>query len=199
MISENQKISQRQFGRMVVMDWLAKAALLLPGFAENESGRSFILSLIAGVSLAVAYAWVVGWTARHMEQGMYAYTAERLGGGCAKVLMLFYFCYALMNSVLLVRLFGVVAQVFVLPEMSQSVLMAAVVLGGVYIISGGLEVRARVSEVLFSALLYARHFLRNPGIWGLGEQSFPCRQQNMVCKHLLHSEGQGFFYFWVPL
>ena len=55
MISENQKISQRQFGRMVVMDWLAKAALLLPGFAENESGRSFILSLIAGVSLAVAY------------------------------------------------------------------------------------------------------------------------------------------------
>ena len=33
---------------------------------------------------------------------MYAYTAERLGGGCAKVLMLFYFCYALMNSVLLV-------------------------------------------------------------------------------------------------
>ena len=159
MISENQKISQRQFGRMVVMDWLAKAALLLPGFAENESGRSFILSLIAGVSLAVAYAWVVGWTARHMEQGMYAYTAERLGGGCAKVLMLFYFCYALMNSVLLVRLFGVVAQVFVLPEMSQSVLMAAVVLGGVYIISGGLEVRARVSEVLFSALLYPLLFL----------------------------------------
>ena len=41
MISENQKISQRQFGRMVVMDWLAKAALLLPGLLKNESGRSF--------------------------------------------------------------------------------------------------------------------------------------------------------------
>ncbi len=205
MISENQKISQRQFGRMVVMDWLAKAALLLPGFAENESGRSFILSLIAGVSLAVAYAWVVGWTARHMEQGMYAYTAERLGGGCAKVLMLFYFCYALMNSVLLVRLFGVVAQVFVLPEMSQSVLMAAVVLGGVYIISGGLEVRARVSEVLFSALLYPLLFLlvcaafsTESGYLGTGRAEFSMQTAKHGLQTFIAFGGTGIFLFLAP-
>ena len=205
MISDNLKISTRQFGRMVVLDWLAKAVLLLPGFAENESGRSFVLSLLGGVLLALAYAWLVGKVANHMEHGFYAYTAERLGQSCARVLTLLYLFYAFLNTVFLVRLFGVIACTFVLPEMPQEVLMALLLLGSVYIVLGGGEVRARVSEVLFSVLVYPLLFLllcaafsANSGylVPGRAELSFQTVKHGM--QVFIVFGGMGIFLFLLP-
>lgn len=84
MISGNQKISQRQLGRMVILDWLAKAALLLPGFAAGEDGRSFVLSACLGVLLVLAYAWLVSRVGKRMDREFAAYAEERLGGGCTR-------------------------------------------------------------------------------------------------------------------
>lgn len=205
MISDNLKISTRQFGRMVVLDWLAKTVLLLPGFAEKESGRSFVLSLLFGVLLALAYAWLVGKVANHMEHGFYAYTAERLGQSCARILTILYLFYAFLNTVFLVRMFGVIACTFVLPETPQEILMAILLLGSVYIILGGTEVRARVSEVLFSVLVYPLLFLlicaafsTNSGYLAPGrvQTSFETVKHGM--QVFIGFGGMGIFLFFLP-
>lgn len=205
MISDNLKISQRQFGRMVILDWLAKAALLLPGFAAKESGRSFVLSMALGGVLALAYAWLVGRLARCMEQGFTDYVEERLGTGCAWILTLIYFCYAFLNTVFLLRLFGIVAVTFILPESSQEVLMAVVLLGGVYIVSGGLEVRARVSEVLFNVVLYpllllllCAAFSTNSGYLTPGRAELSLETAKHGMQVFIVFGGMGIFLFLVP-
>lgn len=205
MISTNQKISQRQFGRMVVLDWLAKAVLLLPGFAAGVSGRSFVLSVFLGVLLALGYAWLVGRIAKHMEQDFTAYVEERLGGGCARLLVLLYLGYAFLNTVFLLRLFGVLAVTFILPEASQEVLMGAVVLGAVYIVSGGLEVRARVSEVLFSVVVYpllilllCAAFSANSGYLAPGRAELSLETARHGMQAFIAFGGMGIFLFIVP-
>ena len=205
MISNNRIISQRQLGRMVMLDWLAKAALLLPGFAAGAGVRSFVLSVFFGTALAVGYAWLVGRLANHMEQGFADYVKERLGGGCAVVLTLLYFFYAFVNTVFLLRLFGIVAVTFILPEASQEILAGAVVLGAVYIVSGGLEVRARVSEVLFPAvflplllLMACAAFSTNSGYLSPGKAEVSL----MTAKHGMQAfivfGGMGIFLFAAP-
>lgn len=205
MIFNNQKISQRQFGRMVILDWLAKAAFLLPGFAAGVSGRSFILSVILGVLLALGYAWVVGRIALHMEQGFTVYVEERLGEGCARILILLYLCYAFLNTVLLLRLFGVLAVTFILPEASQEALMGAVVLGAVYMVSGGVEVRARVSEVLFSVVVYpllllliCAAFSTDPGYLTPGKAEISLETAKHGLQAFIAFGGMGIFLFLVP-
>lgn len=205
MISNNQKISQRQFGRMVILDWLAKAALVLPGFAAGVSGRSFILSVFLGVLLALGYAWLVGRLANRMEGGFAAYTEERLGGGCARILVLLYLGYVFLNTVFLLRLFGVLAVTFVLPEASQEILMGMAVLVAVYIVSGGLEVRARVSEVLFSVVIYpllllliCAAFSVDSGYLSPGTAEFSLQTAKHGMQVFIVFGGMGIFLFLVP-
>lgn len=205
MISGNQKISQRQVGRMVILDWLAKATLLLPGFAAGADGRSFVLSAVFGVLLALAYAWLVGWIGKGAEQGFAAYAEERLGGGCARIFFLICFGYVFLNTVFLLRLFGVIAVTFILPEASAEVLMGVVLLGAVYMVSGGLEVRARVSEVLFSVIVYpllllliCAAFSTDSGYLTPGKASLSLKTAEHGLQVFMAFGGMGIFLFLTP-
>lgn len=82
MVADNGKISTRQLGRMVVLDWIGKAALLLPGLASGVSGRSFILSLVLGVGLSLAYGRLVGYLASGVR-GISPPMWRSGWGGCA--------------------------------------------------------------------------------------------------------------------
>lgn len=205
MISDNLKISTRQFGRLVVLDWLAKAVLLLPGFAGDLSSRSFLLSLFGGVLSAFVYAWLVGKMACQVRGSFHTYVCESMGRGFARFLALLYVCYAFLNTVLLVRLFGMIAVTFVLPEASQEILMAAVLLGGVYILSGGLEVRARVGEVFYTVVLYPLVFLLvciafslDPGYLSPGNAELSLRMAGHGMKAFTVFGGMGIFLYLIP-
>lgn len=205
MISGNQKISQRQLGRMVILDWLAKAALLLPGFAAGEDGRSFVLSACLGVFLALAYAWLVSRVWKRMDREFAAYAEERLGGGCTRFFFLICFVYVFLNTIFLLRLFGVVAVTFILPEASAEILMGVVLLGAVYMVSGGLEVRARVSEVLFAVIVYplilllvCAAFSADSGYLTPGKAALSLKTAEHGMQVFMTFGGMGIFLFLAP-
>lgn len=153
MIAGNGKISARQMGRLAVLDWLGKAALLWPLLAGGTDGAGFFLGIAAGVILAMLYGVLIGWTARHIRGDFTAYAAERLGTTAARVMTFLYLAYAFVNTVFVARLFTEICRTFLLPGISEALLLAAILLTGAYNASGGLEVRARVSEILYPVVL----------------------------------------------
>lgn len=205
MVADNGKISTRQLGRMVVLDWIGKAALLLPGLASGVSGRSFILSLVLGVGLSLAYGRLVGYLASGVRGDFPSYVEERLGRLCARLLMFLYFGYAFLNTVLLLRLFEEIALTCILPEASGELLMGVLVLGAVYIVSGGLEVRARVSEVLcFTALapmallLVGAAFTGGSGYLVPGQVELSPEMAGNGLRVFMVFGGMGIFLFVAP-
>lgn len=159
MFSENSKISGRQLKRLIVMDALGKAGLLLPRFTDKADGRSFMVSLLISSILALIYAQIIGWISNHVEEDFYGYIKERLGTGAAWFTSILYICYAFLTTVYLVRLFAAIAVNFLLPESSQIPLMVMVLLAGAYIAMGGLEAGARVSEIMYTIVLYPLAFM----------------------------------------
>lgn len=159
MFSENNKISGRQLKRLIVMDSLGKAGLLLPRFTEKADGRSFMISLLICSILALIYVKIIGRISDHVEEDFYDYIRERLGVGAAWFTSIIYICYSFLTTVYLVRLFAAIAVKFLLPESSQIPLMVMVLLAGAYIAIGGLEAGARVSEIMYTIVLYPLAFM----------------------------------------
>ncbi len=153
MFSENERISSRQLKRLVVLDWIGKACLLLPLFIERSDGRSFTVSLMIGLVLSLFYICLISWLGRQVQNDYFGYVQNRMGKGAALVLALVYWLYAFVNTVYLVRLFGEVAGTFLLPELGQEILFALVVAAGCYGAFQGLEGRARTAEALYGILL----------------------------------------------
>ena len=145
MFGGNQKISGRQVERLLVLDWVGKAGLLLPRFAGRASGRSFLMSLLFAILLTLGYTWCVHRLSRRIENDFYSYVCFRLGRPTAVFLCFIYWMYAFVNVLFLLRLFAAIGVTFVLPETQEWVLMVIAALAGVYAASGGLEVRARFS------------------------------------------------------
>lgn len=159
MFGGNQKISGRQVERLLVLDWVGKAGLLLPRFAGRASGRSFLMSLLFAILLTLGYTWCVHRLSRRIENDFYSYVCFRLGRPTAVFLCFIYWMYAFVNVLFLLRLFAAIGVTFVLPETQEWVLMVIAALAGVYAASGGLEVRARFSEVVYPFVIYPLIFL----------------------------------------
>lgn len=154
MFGGNQKISGRQMERLLVLDWVGKAGLLLPRFAERASGRSFLISLLSAIALTLGYTWCVRTLSRKIENDFYGYVCYRLGRPTAVFICFIYWMYAFVNTLFLLRLFAAIAVTFVLPETQEWILIIIAALAGIYAASGGLEVRARFSEVLYPFVVY---------------------------------------------
>lgn len=154
MFGNNQKISGRQLERLLVLDWIGKAGLLIPGFSGYSGGRAFLFSLLLAVGLTLCYAWLLGRLAHRIENDFYGYVCYRLGRPAAVFLSLAYWMYAFVNTLFLLRLFAAVAVTFVLPETKEWILIVIAAGAGIYAASGGLEVRARFGEVLFPAVVW---------------------------------------------
>lgn len=153
MFSDNHKISARQLKRMLVLDLIGKVSLLLPAFAGVSSGRDFMVSLIAGLVLAVLYVFSVGYLAKYVENDFGGFVEARLGHTWAYLLRFFYLAYVFINLTYLCWLFAAVTKTFLLPEMNVAALAAVMLLCGYYGASKGVEGRGRTAEVLYKLIL----------------------------------------------
>lgn len=153
MFSENEKISGRQLRRLVVLNWIGKASLLLPVFITQANSRSFFFSLILGLAGTLIYILLISWIAKHIRNDFFAYMQIRMGKPAAITVSLIYWGYMFVNAIYLVRLFAVIGKTFLLPESGEATFMVILVLAGCAGAGGGLEPRARTAEVLYKILL----------------------------------------------
>jgi len=154
MFANNRKISARQLQWLVILGSIGKAGLLLPRYTGNESGRSFILSLILGALLTLLFVFLIGSLAQHIQNDFHAYIQNRLGEKAAFVISIVYLVYVFVDLIYVTWLFSSVSLTFLLPEKSYIFSMIILLAGGCYMAAGGMEVQGRVAEVLHKIIIY---------------------------------------------
>lgn len=205
MFSENQKISGRQMQRLVVLDWVGKASLLLPLFIGKAGGRDFLFSLFLGLAVSFLYIMLISWISRHIQNDFYGYIQTRMGKGTATAACLIYWCYVFVNTVYLARLFAKTAVTFLMPEAGQEVFQVMLVLAGCYGAWRGLESRARTAEVVYRILLIPlvlmlllAAFSVNPAYLAPGEAKLSMAAIQHGLQVFIAFGGAGVFLFVMP-
>ena len=162
MIWKNSRISYRQLKRILALELFGLASLLLPTQLARAGGGSGLGGLVLGTVLAWCFVGVLMRCIRQMQSGpggksritdYYSYLCGIWGRWLA---LFFYFCYGLIcfaAGAYVVRLLTSLLCTILLEQADQLAVSLLILLLAVYGAAAGLEVRARISELLYWLLL----------------------------------------------
>ena len=153
MFSENQKISLRQTYRLFVFDLLGVGTLLLPTQLARLCGNDGIFCILFGGILGFGYLFLLGAALKKMRMDFLEYTKKHMQGWIRKVLLLYLVLYSLLFAGFCSNVFANLIQYSLIPEESYALILLLILLVSAYAVSGGMESRARVYEILFLFVL----------------------------------------------
>ena len=153
MFSSNDKISSRQIKRLLIFDLFGAGSLLLPSqLAKSENGIG-IWSILAGMTFAYAYLWLLHTCSSRTTSDYMEYLKTGWGNLPARLL---YLCYAVLSLAVCAWaakvLSGLVCDSLLDAREFPTALLVILLLA-FYGASAGMEARARVYELLFWVLV----------------------------------------------
>lgn len=150
MYSNNRKISSRQTYRLFLFDFLGISTLVLPSLLAKEAGIYGIAGIgLAGI-LGVGYLCYLVCCGKWMQMDILSVLKNKEHSLIVRVLLgfLLFCCNIVSGGFSIAILVGMVKQSLIKEE-SFSFLLILTLLACLYAVSGGLESRARVYEILF--------------------------------------------------
>ena len=152
MFATNNQISGRQTARLLLFDMLGYSALLIPAELAGIAGRSGIFSIMLGVSAGFLYLKMLKKIICRVK-GSYSECLENcfgsIGGNLVKIGYVIYF---LLLAGRVAAILGELVVNELLEKQFRLILFIIMVLV-YYGVSGGIEGRARIYEILFWILL----------------------------------------------
>lgn len=148
MFADNEKISVRQLGSLLFTDWIGKLFLILPMICSALPGWNTIAAVALGGAWTLLYAALLLTMADHVQDGFTDYMRLRLGRGFAYAVNLLYLGYLIVNHAYLARLMAKICTVFLLPEVSETLIALLVLLAGLATAAGSGQKRGRMGEFL---------------------------------------------------
>ena len=149
--AQNESISPRQLYRLYVFNLLGVGTLVLPNNLAKLGKYGFI-SIALGVLMAWLFMWIVS-EVREQKKSIY----DRSFGKTAHAKMLIYdliiAIYELSQAAFLAWIFVKLIRDSLIPDESFTVVLLLIMAVCVYALSGGVECRARVYEVVFFFVL----------------------------------------------
>lgn len=149
--AQNESISPRQLYRLYVFNLLGVGTLVLPNNLAKLGKYGFI-SIALGVFMAWLFMWIVS-EVREQKKSIY----DRSFGKTAHVKMLIYdliiSIYELSQAAFLAWIFVKLIRDSLIPDESFTVVLLVIMAVCAYALSGGVECRARVYEVVFFFVL----------------------------------------------
>jgi len=122
MFSENQKISGRQFNRMMALDLFAGAVMLLPKFLVRTCGGQGIYAVAAGTAAVLVYGGLLYYVSTRYSDSFFEFTKRTLGKGAAWVILIYFIIRFLFAAVYLLKMFSQVINRTFLTEMPENLL-----------------------------------------------------------------------------
>ena len=150
MFSNNGKISNHQAVRLLILDVFTGACLFLPMDLPRLAGEGGFLALILGLLLTLADGAVLS---RTLEKCENRYIPKLSGGWLGGVLRWLYGLRCFSAFVFLMGMFSSVLNETFLYTMPKWLVIAAMTFVLIYGSVKGIEVRARLSEILFYLIL----------------------------------------------
>ena len=150
MFSNNGKISNHQAIRLLILDVFTGACLFLPMALSRLAGNGGFLALILGLLLTLADGAVLSWCLEKCSSQF----VQNLGRGwLANILRWLYGLRCFAAFVFLMGVFSSVLNETFLYTMPKWLVIAGMLFVLVYGSAKGIEVRARLSEILFYLIL----------------------------------------------
>lgn len=153
MYVENGKISSRQTFRLFVFDLMGIATLLIPPYLANLSGVDGMWAILAGTLLAFIYLLYLGWVMKCMGMDMNTYLETKVRFWVRSIALIFVLIHCLLTAGFCSYVFAKLMQYSLVPQTKFGVVLAVILVLAAYAVSGGIESRARVYEVLFWIVL----------------------------------------------
>ena len=149
--AQNESISPRQLYRLYVFNLLGVGTLVLPNNLAKLGKYGFI-SIALGVFMAWLFMWILS-EVREQKKSIY----DRSFGKTAHAKMLIYdfiiAIYELSQAAFLAWIFVKLIRDSLIPDESFTVVLLVIMAVCAYALSGGVECRARVYEVVFFFVL----------------------------------------------
>ncbi len=149
--AQNESISPRQLYRLYVFNLLGVGTLVLPNNLAKLGKYAFI-SIALGVFMAWLFMWIVS-EVRERRKTIYDRSIDKTK--CAKMLIydLIIAIYELSQAAFLAWIFVKLIRDSLIPDESFTVVLLVIMAVCAYALSGGVECRARVYEVVFFFVL----------------------------------------------
>lgn len=149
MYVENGKISSRQTFRLYVFDLMGIATLLLPPYLARVCGEDGVLAILLGTGAGFLYLFYLGWVMKHMQTDICSYLRESTNSVIRILTLMAVIFHSVVTAGFCAYVFANLMQYSLIRESSFTVVLGVIVLVAAYAVSGGIESRARVYEVLF--------------------------------------------------
>jgi hypothetical protein len=175
MFSNNNRISDRQLRRLLILDLFAPASLLLPGLLSDLSAADAAFAIAAGFLLSAGYVWIlciIRSEAERQNVSFAGYITGSIGKMGAAVVLFFYLLHFLLMASYVLALFVRFVKWALLDGENDVQLLILLLLLCCYAAARRLEARARVYEILcpvifffLSVMLILACFLVDPDEW----------------------------------
>ena len=153
MFVENGKISSRQTFRLYVFDLMGIATLLLPPYLAKLCGVDGIWAIGIGSFLGFVYLFYLKWIMKKMGCDMMSYLTQRKGKVARGITFFLVGVHSVCTAGFLAYIFTKLILHSLVQEASYWVILLVIAVMAAYAVSGGIECRARVYEVLFWLVL----------------------------------------------
>lgn len=149
--AQNESISPRQLYRLYVFNLLGVGTLVLPNNLAKMGKYGFI-SIALGVFMAWLFMWIVS-EVRERRRTIYDRRLDKTSYAKILIYDLIIAVYELSQAAFLAWIFVKLIRDSLIPDESFTVVLLVIMLVCAYALSGGVECRARVYEVVFFFVL----------------------------------------------
>lgn len=170
MFSENNRISSRQWHRLLQVILLAPAVVYLPAFVVNE-GQGIGL-LLAGITLSALYYCLLWMVRVKMGMSMQEYVRKQCGaffGGMISLILI------LRISPVLVCYLRVLTDIIkerLIPDTNSVFIAAMILFVSCYFVLQGIEGRGRSAEILYWVVIIPVIIVIFGGLWRLNSENY---------------------------
>jgi len=153
MYVENGKISSRQTFRLYVFDLMGIATLLLPPYLAKLCGVDGVWAICIGSFLGFVYLFYLNFIMKKMDSDLMTFLKREKGCFARVLTETLVGAHCIFTAGFLVNVFTKLMQHSLVQEISYELISLVLVVMASYAVSGGIECRARVYEVLFWLVL----------------------------------------------
>lgn len=149
MFSDNNRISLRQTKRLFTFNLLGVGTLLLPPVLAAYCGIWGIVCLLVGGLMALLYIALLKKSVSVMNTDIISYISSKGNKIVIVSFLLFFMLYSVLTAGFCANIFAVLIKKELVPQESYILILLVILVVASYAVSGGVESRARVYEVLF--------------------------------------------------
>lgn len=167
MFSVNGKISARQAGWLLTMEWLVKLCLLFPAYLSGKSVGTILFCTAAGAGLSLLAVKLQSWKYLRQGKDFFGAVSGILGHPTAVIFYAAGFLYFFTNAAVFLNLTAELVRHYLLPELSIPMLLLPFAATAFLLCIAGIETRGRFCEVTGPIVMALLGILAATSLWNL--------------------------------